>query len=277
MKQIFLLIIAITVLTFSAFAQTPSCNLQLDVYKFQVDPDPEPVEIKKVTTLLQTGKSKTGIKANPQTETPLYEELPAGNYKAVISMKDYKVTTKEIDFNCSRANEQNVVTEVIFLWEGDAKETMKMNGGAFSAIGSDSDQLKTASVKTADDTDKPLQLKAVEANNQLKTVSVDSPNMPQEVFTFRPEGKQAINSRASYLPKPDYPRAAAAAVKASGAVQVEVLIDEIGRVVQAKAIGGHPLLRAASVKAARGAKFGQTRLQGMPVQVAGIVVYNFVP
>jgi TonB-like protein len=85
-----------------------------------------------------------------------------------------------------------------------------------------------------------------------------------------------LNGKAIALPKPKYP-AAARAVRASGAVQVQVLIDEDGNVFSADAIGGHPLLQFASVTAACGSKFTPTLLAGQPVKVSGIIVYNFVP
>lgn len=83
-----------------------------------------------------------------------------------------------------------------------------------------------------------------------------------------------INSKATNLPKPDYP-AAAKAVKAEGTVAVQVTIGENGEVESASAISGHPLLRAAAVEAARGAKFNPTLLSGKPVKVSGIILYNF--
>ncbi len=85
-----------------------------------------------------------------------------------------------------------------------------------------------------------------------------------------------VNGKASNLVKPEYP-AAARAVRASGAVSVEVLIDEKGDVVSATAVSGHPLLRASAVSAAKESKFTPTRLSGKPVKVKGIVVYNFQP
>jgi TonB family protein len=85
-----------------------------------------------------------------------------------------------------------------------------------------------------------------------------------------------LNGKAIALPKPAYP-AAARAVRASGPVTVQVLIDEEGNVISASAVSGNPLLRAAAVQAARGAKFSPTRLSGQPVKVSGVVVYNFVP
>lgn len=83
-----------------------------------------------------------------------------------------------------------------------------------------------------------------------------------------------LNGKAVSLPKPAYP-SAAQAVGASGAVNVAVRIDEEGNVVSANAVSGHPLLRQASEKAAMQAKFKPTMLEGKPVKVTGIVVYNF--
>jgi len=85
-----------------------------------------------------------------------------------------------------------------------------------------------------------------------------------------------VNGKATSLPKPPYP-AAARAVRASGAVSVQVLIDEDGRVVSANAVNGHPLLRQAAEQAARSARFSPTALSGQPVKVSGIITYNFVP
>jgi protein TonB len=85
-----------------------------------------------------------------------------------------------------------------------------------------------------------------------------------------------LNGKATSLPKPAYP-AAARAVQASGPVNVQVLIDESGHVVSASAVSGHPLLRAAAVSAARGARFSPTLLSGQPVKVSGVITYNFVP
>ena len=85
-----------------------------------------------------------------------------------------------------------------------------------------------------------------------------------------------LNSGAIFLGKPSYP-AAARATRTRGRVEVQVTINELGNVIFAKAAGGHPLLQAASVKAARESKFRMTFLEGIPVKVTGIIVYNFVP
>jgi len=59
-------------------------------------------------------------------------------------------------------------------------------------------------------------------------------------------------------------------------VNVRVVIDGDGNVVEATSVSGHPLLRAAAMAAAKEAKFAPTRLNGEPVAVSGTLVYNFV-
>lgn len=83
-----------------------------------------------------------------------------------------------------------------------------------------------------------------------------------------------LNGKAISLPTPPYPPAAAA-VRAEGAVNVRVVIDESGDVVSASAVSGHPLLRPAAVAAAKGAKFSPTMLEGEAVKVTGVISYNF--
>ena len=81
--------------------------------------------------------------------------------------------------------------------------------------------------------------------------------------------------RVVQLPKPVYPPIARVA-HAQGSVEVQVLIDENGKVVAAVAISGHPLLQAASVKAARESVFTPTKVEGKPVKVAGVLHYDFI-
>ena len=78
------------------------------------------------------------------------------------------------------------------------------------------------------------------------------------------------------LVKPTYP-SAARLFELSGKVAVQVLIDEEGKVIKAKVLSGHPLLRGSCLIAARQSKFIITTLRGSPVQVNGIITYIFVP
>lgn len=84
-----------------------------------------------------------------------------------------------------------------------------------------------------------------------------------------------LASKAISKPAPPYPPIAKAA-RAQGTVAVQVVIDEQGRVISAKATNGHPLLLRAAELAAYQARFTPTLLSGQPVKVTGVITYNFV-
>ena len=108
-------------------------------------------------------------------------------------------------------------------------------------------------------------------------VQIEDPPPPAATPTppRAPISGGVLNGKAISLPKPQYP-AIARAAHASGTVVVQVLIDENGSVVSAKALSGHPLLQAVAVSAARQARFSPTKLSGQPVKVTGVIQYNFV-
>ena len=64
-------------------------------------------------------------------------------------------------------------------------------------------------------------------------------------------------------------------IRVQGRVSVQVLIDEQGRVMSAKAVDGHPLLVAAAQQAALQARFKPTLLSQVPVKVSGVITYDF--
>ena len=101
------------------------------------------------------------------------------------------------------------------------------------------------------------------------------PPPPPKPTPHAPISGGVLNGKAVRLVTPPYP-AIARSAHASGAVQVQVLIDENGNVISAHAVSGHPLLQAAAVSAARASKFTPTKLSGQPVKVNGVIIYNFV-
>ncbi len=83
-----------------------------------------------------------------------------------------------------------------------------------------------------------------------------------------------INGRALHNPVPVYP-SIAKTTHTAGTVNVQMLLNEEGRVISAQALSGPPLLREAAVKAAYQARFSPTLLSHQPVKVSGIITYNF--
>ena len=85
-----------------------------------------------------------------------------------------------------------------------------------------------------------------------------------------------LNAKALTLPKAKYPEEARR-LRASGKVNVRVVVDENGKVISAKATDGPPSLRAAAEEAARLATFAPTVQDGITVKVTGLLTYEFTP
>lgn len=98
-------------------------------------------------------------------------------------------------------------------------------------------------------------------------------NKPEPPKIIRKSGG-VLQGSATKRVEPVYPPLAKAA-KVSGAVVVEVTIDETGKVIEARAISGHPLLKDSAVEAAREWTFSPTQLSGVPVKVIGTLTFNF--
>jgi TonB family protein len=77
------------------------------------------------------------------------------------------------------------------------------------------------------------------------------------------------------LPKPSYPEEAKAS-RISGTVVVEIVTNQDGRVIWAKAISGPELLRSVSEKAACRAQYSPTLISGRAVQTESSIQYLFV-
>ncbi len=111
-------------------------------------------------------------------------------------------------------------------------------------------------------------------------VDDDEPPPPKPTPTPVPKPRAPIsqgvlNGKAISKPTPPYPPIAKAA-RASGTVVVQIVVDEGGKVISAKATSGHPLLLQAAQQAAYQARFTPTLLSGQPVKVSGFITYNFV-
>jgi protein TonB len=107
-------------------------------------------------------------------------------------------------------------------------------------------------------------------------VSVENAPPPPARPSKTPVSGGVLNGAAVSLPAPVYPETVRR-MGVSGAVEVEVVIDENGKVASAKAISGPSSLRDSAVRAALRARFTPSTLSGQPVQVTGKIVYKFAP
>jgi protein TonB len=86
---------------------------------------------------------------------------------------------------------------------------------------------------------------------------------------------RVLVSKAVTLPQPPYPQLAKQA-GIHGPVNVQILIDEDGKVISAHAVSGSAMLTRAAEDAARRARFTPTMLNNQPVKVQGVITYNFL-
>ncbi len=103
---------------------------------------------------------------------------------------------------------------------------------------------------------------------------------PPPTPTPRPPTTETVSTRilvskAVSLPQPPYPQIAKQ-VGIQGPVNVQILIDESGKVISAHAVSGSAMLTRAAEDAARRARFTPTTLNDQPVKVQGVITYNFV-
>jgi protein TonB len=113
---------------------------------------------------------------------------------------------------------------------------------------------------------------AVESKTPQVVIDSEPPPTPRTIL--KPISGGVLNGSAISLPSPFYPDAAKR-MRVAGTVIVEVVIDEMGKVISAKATSGPATLRDAAVQAALRARFSPTKLSGQPVKVTGVINYKF--
>jgi TonB family protein len=102
-----------------------------------------------------------------------------------------------------------------------------------------------------------------------------SPDRPKPEVEIGTDRNALLCGKVVNLPKPAYPEEAKAQ-KISGTVSINVVIDERGRVIWAKAVDGHPLLQNAALKAACRSQHSPLKISGRAVKASGLISYHFV-
>jgi TonB family protein len=80
-----------------------------------------------------------------------------------------------------------------------------------------------------------------------------------------------VNKKAKFIPKPEVPKSRRGASR----VVVQIVIDQSGKVTNARVISGHPLFHRAALESARAAVFYPTLINGPPILIRGLLVYKF--
>ena len=128
------------------------------------------------------------------------------------------------------------------------------------------DKLKTSSVE-------PLPTMAASFNSAKPVVVMNNADAAPTLRRV-PVSGGVLNGKAVNLPTPIYPDMARR-MNVYGKVEVEVIVDEDGRVSSARVLSGPNALRDVAVQAAKNARFSPTKLSGQPVKITGTIEYNF--
>jgi TonB family protein len=107
-----------------------------------------------------------------------------------------------------------------------------------------------------------------EAKPKEQETPVKTPVLPQMVNLGQ------LNVYALNLVKPAYPEIARKS-NIQGAVTVQIMLDEEGKVISAKASDGPQIFRPIAEDAAKKSKFKPATAGGQPVKATGFIVYNF--
>jgi protein TonB len=109
---------------------------------------------------------------------------------------------------------------------------------------------------------------------RVVTVTEKPPTPEPPKPTTQHVASQVLNSKLITAPQPIYPRLAKEA-HVQGPVNIQILVDEQGRVISAQVMSGNPMLTFAARDAAMRARFTPTTLNGVPVKIQGVITYNF--
>ena len=126
------------------------------------------------------------------------------------------------------------------------------------------------------DTSKGTCVDCTSNENQLR-VAVDTTTPPPVTTPPKPRNVSTgvLLAKIVSLPKPVYPTIAKE-IRAQGPVNVQILVDETGKVISATAVNGNATLVKAAEEAARRARFTPTMLNDKPIKIQGVITYNFV-
>ena len=240
---------------------------ELDLYVFDVGPRvaPDPKKIKDRyfqgriwvdTQDLQIVKARgKGVPEDKNNKYPTFE-----TYREQIDGKywfpTYSYADDELTFGNGNVVRMRLLVKYTDFVVGHGKVTITEIGDAPPG------------------SEKPQPPKLESKPNSQPQAQRQQPEASVQSETGAPREGGILNSKAIELPAPKYP-AEAKKIHAFGQVQIQVVVDETGKVISAEALFGPESLRQAAVDAARLARFKPSIVNGVAVKVSGILTYEF--
>ena len=226
---------------------------------------------RKVVVMVEVGTFEKGITGNPrfghaaiELDGELYpvrrlRDLPEG-LRGPAALKDrYSIKLVALDSNLHWLSPGENVGEA--LYGASADEAVPPPPAP-----------RPTTTSAAKPSPPPTTTSTAKPSPPPTTTPAERPAPPSTETRKISEG--LVRGNAIVKVEPLYP-ASAKKMQAEGSVQVQVMISEEGRVIEATAVGGHPLLRVAAVDAARKWVFKRTLLNGIPVKVQSTLTFVF--
>ncbi len=233
-------------------AQNKICDLRISLFEY-IDTNPsetiaslfrdETNVIADAQAIAFNNKSKKTITGILKDRTPYFQNLAEGDYKITISKNGFKKTQETFIHSCDNVDVSNKFCKGVYLRRGNITELIIERPNTSFTLGE---------IEPGGDCYLPLP-------PPIKFISGG-----------------IVNGKAINLVKPIYPETARK-VNVSGVVNVMVVIDIDGKVISAEIQGGNQLLQNAALVAAKASLFPPTTVNGDPVKVVGVIVYNVKP
>jgi TonB family protein len=242
---------------------------ELDLYVFDVGPKvaPDPKKIKErffqgriwvdvqdLQIVKARGKAVPEDKNNKYPTFETYREQIDGKYW----FPTYTYSDDELTFGNGNVVRMRMLVKYTDFVVGRGRVTITEVGDAPAGSEKPEPPKLESKPKATPDPQKPLA----------------QPQTSGQTEAVAPAEGGILNSKATQLPAAKYPDEAKK-THAFGEVQVQVLVDETGKVISAVAMFGPESLRQAAVDAAKLARFKPTMVDGVAVKVSGILTYDF--
>jgi protein TonB len=242
--------------TLAIYVVLVACAGIISVYAYKANLENQDLELVQMLPLapLPTPAPRSTSNA-PRSNEPRHVDVlhnpPVEDLSKPTQLPD-KISTAKTN--------QRITPDVPFVIDRNAAESL--SGGSAFALDNN----------VGGGNDKPtVQLDETSEPPRREPPKIENPKPPQQTLQIG----SLISGKAIYKYQPPYPPLARQ-THVSGAVTVNILVDETGRVIAAHAAAGHPLLTLAAQQAAYQWRFSPTVLNGAPVKVSGVITFNFV-
>ncbi|MFZ1699554.1 MAG: energy transducer TonB [Pyrinomonadaceae bacterium] len=120
-------LVTILFLAAGIFAQARTCDLKLEVIENPKSDDVIETPIGDATASFVDNATKKTVKSEFNSGDPIFKGLTEGHYELKVAKRKYKTTLKEMDLNCALADEKGVVSEIVFMWRGNQRDSEQMS------------------------------------------------------------------------------------------------------------------------------------------------------